>query len=303
MPISQQFVYMMGGEIAVSSKVGEGSVFTFDIPVEIVEATGVPTAQPTHQVIGLEPGQPVFRILIVEDEEANRRLLNTSLQPFGFDLREATNGEEAVAIWQAWHPHLIWMDMRMPVMDGYEATKRIREEEQKLDTGYSILDTDTEQPVISDQDPASSIQHPVIIALTASAFEEQRTDALESGCDDFVRKPLDEQEIFGKMQEYLGIRYVYEESSKVADSKVTGGRQRAENVLTPEALAALPAEWLEALEQGAEQADLLLLSNVIEQIREQDARLADALAQLAEDFEYDEILKLLQAKEPREERR
>jgi CheY-like chemotaxis protein len=281
MPISQQFVRMMGGDITVSSEVGKGSVFTFDIPVEIVEAAKVPTAQPAHRVIGLETGQPVFRILIVEDEEANRRLLLKLLRPFGFDIREATNGQDAIAIWQTWQPHLIWMDIRMPVMDGYTATREIRKAEDKKKEGEKLRKWEGEK---------GTLQSTIIIALTASAFKEQRTEALESGCDDFVHKPLNEQEIFGMMRKHLGVRFIYEEGER---QKVKDERQKAEAVLTPEALAALPAEWLECLEQGAQRADFLLLSKVIAQIRAQDAKLADALAQLAEDFEYDKMLALM----------
>ena len=93
------------------------------------------------------------------------------------------------------------------------------------------------------------------------------------------------------MQKHLGIRYVYEEEK---NSKFEIRNSKFEEVLTPAALAALPAEWLETLKQGARRADFILLSSVIAQIREQDARLAGALAQLAEDFEYDEILALIQ---------
>ena len=117
---------------------------------------------------------------------------------------------------------------------------------------------------------------------------------LNAGCDDYLRKPFREAEFFEFMSKHIGVKFVYEESSKVAGSKVAGGRQRAEDVLTPEALMALPAEWLEALKQGAERADLLSLSNVIVQIREHDTALASALTQLAEDFEYDEILTIIQ---------
>jgi len=191
MPISRQFVRMMGGEITVRSEVGKGSVFTFGIPVGIEEAADVSTTCPQRQVIALEAGQPAFRILIVEDEENNRELLVRLLQPVGFDIREATNGQEAIDIWEAWRPHLIWMDRRIPVLDGYEATRRIRNDESGMmnDERNSLL---------------SSVPHCTIIALTASAFEEQRTEALESGCDDFVRKPLNEHEIFEKIRKYLG---------------------------------------------------------------------------------------------------
>jgi len=144
--------------------------------------------KPHQLAIGLEPGQPTYRILVVEDKWANRQLLVRLLAPLGFEVQEATNGQEAIALWQDWHPHLIWMDMRMPVMDGYEATREIK--------------------------ARSGDRSPVILALTANAFEEERLVALAIGCDDFIRKPCQEEVILEKMAEYLGVRYIYTDSTE-----------------------------------------------------------------------------------------
>jgi CheY-like chemotaxis protein len=268
LPISRKFVQLMGGDMQVTSAVGQGTTFMFDIQVNVVDEADMETRSLTRRVIALEPGQPHYRMLIVDDTVTHRQLLITLLKPFGFALREAENGQEAIAVWEEWEPHVIWMDMRTPVMDGYEATKRIK--------------------------ATVKGQATVIIAVTASSYEEERAMILSVGCDDYLRKPFKEADIFEILHKHLGIRFVYEESSKVAGSKVAGSRQRAEDVLTPEALAALPAEWLADLKQGAKEVDLELLSSVIEQIRGHDATIADALVRLVEDFEYDEILGLLQ---------
>ena len=143
----------------------------------------MPVRQPRQRVIGLEPGQPSYRILIVEDRLENRRLLVKLLEPIGFEVREAVNGQEGVEIWEAWDPHLVWMDMRMPVMDGYEATKRIKS--------------------------TTKGQATVVVALTASVFEEQRTVVLSAGCDDFVRKPFRDKDIFDVLHRHLGVRFLY----------------------------------------------------------------------------------------------
>ncbi|MCP4405066.1 MAG: response regulator [bacterium] len=273
LPISRKFVQLMGGDMQVKSQVGHGTLFTFEIQVQVVEATDLESHAPTRRAIALEPGQPRYRILVVDDRRINRQLVVKLLKPFapstssgqGFELREASNGQEAIDIWDTWKPHLIWMDMRMPVLDGYGATKRIKAMMQDRET--------------------------VIIALTASSLEEERAVVLNAGCDDFLRKPFQDTELFELMSTHIGVRFVYEETPKAED-----GRQETESreVLAPEALAALPAEWLATLKQGAEETDVEVLFEVIEKIRERDAALADALGQLAEDFEYDEILTLIQ---------
>jgi CheY-like chemotaxis protein len=187
----------MGGNITVKSEVGQGSVFTFDIQVEPGDMSEIEIVQPTRRIIGLDSNQPTYRILVVEDHLENRLLLTQLLQTVGFDVREATNGQEAIELYESWQPHLIWMDMRMPVMDGYEATKRIRDvERQKAKDRRQKEDTLRPSP---------------IIALTASAFEEDRERFLAAGCDDVVRKPLQEHEIFEIIHKYLEVQYIYEE--------------------------------------------------------------------------------------------
>jgi PAS domain S-box-containing protein len=299
--ISRKFVQLMGGELAVHSDVGHGTTFALTIPVRIVTAADVTTPPSTRRVIALEPGQPHYRVLVVDDKPDNRCLIVKLLVPLGFDIREAANGQEALELWKEFEPHLIWMDMRMPVMDGYEATKRIREaEEQKLDTGYSILDTGIKHLATSNQHPASSIQHPAssiqyrtpIIALTASSFEDDRTTILSIGCDDYICKPFQETEIFEIMHKHLGIRYVYEESSKVAGSKVAGGKQKAEDVLTLDALAELSEEIYRGLRQSVEMGDVEMAEGLIERIRQQNAPMAKALTDLVKQFRFDLLQEL-----------
>jgi len=121
--ITRQYVELMGGELTVESKVGKGSVFRFEIPVEKVAVEDIEQAEPSRgQVIGLEPGQPSWRILIVEDQLENRLLLKKLLEQVGFEVHEAVNGQEAIDVFEEWRPHFIWMDRRMPLMDGLEAT-------------------------------------------------------------------------------------------------------------------------------------------------------------------------------------
>ena len=190
--ISQNFVKLMGGTITVDSTLGEGSTFRFQIPLKTANLDQLPPEPPSRRVKALAPNQPSYRILIVEDKSENRQLMNCLLTGVGFEVKEATNGKEALEICRAWNPHLIWMDMRMPVMDGYAATKVIKAEYQE--------------------------NAPFILALTANAFEEERVVALSLvGCDDFIRKPCQEHVILEKMAEYLGVRYIYEDEYEDED--------------------------------------------------------------------------------------
>jgi len=277
LPISQQFVRMMGGDgITAQSELGQGSLFKFDVHVGLADASEIQVDKPEREVVALQPEQQApdgspYRLLVVEDREANRRLLVKLLTtlgppPQGFEVREATNGEEALAIWESWQPHLIWMDMRMPIMDGYETTRRIKAAPQGNET--------------------------IIIALTASAFEEDRLEMLNKGCDDFVRKPFRNAEIFDKIAQHLGVRYIY----KAPDSAKGGEPSKADTqaCLTPSVLAALPSTVLTRLKQAAVETDMLQVINIISEIRPHDSGLADALEKLADDFEYSKIATLVQ---------
>lgn len=184
LPITQKSVQLMGGDIHVSSQLGQGSVFAFKIVVSRVRATPATSSQPDFcKVTQLAPNQPRYRILVVDDAPTNRLILMRLLGSLGFEMREAENGQDAIAIWQNWQPHLIWMDIRMPIMDGYEATHYIK----ALPQGHVTT----------------------VIALTASAFEEQRQQILSAGCDDFVRKPFRVAEVLEKLAKHLGVRYLY----------------------------------------------------------------------------------------------
>ncbi|MFC2053236.1 PAS domain S-box protein [Chloroflexota bacterium] len=264
--ISQQFVRLMGGDITVSSKLGLGSQFSFYVIVGIAEVDEVLTAQPKREVLSLAPGQPVYRLLVVEDQETNRRLLLKLLEQVGFAVQEAINGQEAIDSWQRWEPHLIWMDMRMPVMNGREATKQIK----SMPGGQSVA----------------------IIALTATAFDEDREQILLDGCDDFVRKPFRKSEIFDMLIKHLNVRFIYrEESAQTIDAVELGTAISSEYV---ENLAMQSPEWIDELRQATQRADLYRILDLIAQIREQNPDLADVLSDFTDRYEYQKILSMIE---------
>ncbi len=268
--ISRKFVQLMGGDMQVESVVGEGTTFRFTITAEQVNETQTQAAQPNmHRVLALEPGQPQYRMLLVDDKPVNRLLLTRLLQPLGFDIREAENGEDAVHIWQEWQPHLIWMDLRMPVMGGCEATQEIRKlEEQKQER-------EKHKP-----------PHTTIIALTASALEEERAVTLSAGCDDFLRKPFQEHDLFELMTKYLDIRFVYENAAHTHS-----GEDR------PDLLAAithLPPELPERLLYAIERSDMEMMEQVVEMIRSYQPDTADILARWVKAFQFERLEQILQ---------
>ncbi len=275
LPISREFIKLMDGDIGVDSTIGVGSVFRFHVRVGLASAADVAAEAPLRRVVGLTPGQPVYRILIAEDKWANRKLLTRLLEPLGFEVREAINGQEALEIWESWSPHLILMDMRMPVMDGHEATRRIK--------------------------ATTKGQATVIIALTASAFEEDRRVILSEGCDDFVRKPFREEEIFERLARHLGVRFVYEEEALAPALKT----DQAEVLLTPAAVATLPAHFRTELLDAAIQADADRVLSLLQWLSQQQmpvglpggvswTQLTDALESLVHNFRFDLIVQLIQ---------
>lgn len=263
--ISRQYVRMMGGDIRVKSEVGKGSTFVFDVQTKVASAVDVRNMPAVQRVIGLAKGQPTYRILIAEDRWENRALLWRLLEPLGFELREAANGKEAIEISAAWQPHLIFMDMRMPIMDGYAATKHIKATAEK---GPSIL----------------------IIALTASVFEHERMTILEQGCDDFIRKPFREEAIFEKLAQHLGVQFIYEgKKPLLTPSNVKSTQDLSQNVMR-----SLPLEWVANLYQAASMADTEETMALIHEIEAKDSHLASLLTGMVENFRFDRIMALTQ---------
>ena len=260
--ISRQFVRLMGGDIYPRSVLGKGSSFNFDVKVNLPE-TREKKCLPKKRVLRIAPSQPDYRILVVDDRLENRNLLTKLLDNVGFDTRAATNGKEAIALWQKWQPHLIWMDMRMNVMDGYEATRKIKAKSKN-----------------------SKI---AIIALTASAFEEQESDIFAAGCDDLVRKPFQEEVIFEKMSKYLGAKYIYEEEEIEFENKLP---LTISKNITAQELDIMPAEWVASLHQAALEVDADLVLQIIEQIPQQYQTLADKLRKLTLEYDFDAIIQV-----------
>jgi signal transduction histidine kinase/DNA-binding response OmpR family regulator len=268
--ICKQYVELMGGWIGVDSEPGKGSIFHFSIPVSILPSVAEPDEPNQGRILGLAEGQPRYRLLIVEDQPENRLLLRRLLDPIGFELHEAVNGQEAVALFEQWHPDLIWMDIRMPVMDGVEAVRRIRATQAGAATK--------------------------IIALTAHALEEERRPIMAAGCDDFVRKPFREQEIFDALARHLRLKFIYQRARHPDSTPEPPGL-----ALYPEQLEGLPAELLRELRQAVIELDTARTQALIAQVAERDPTLGRALKTLATQLDYKRLLKLLKREHPQAE--
>jgi CheY-like chemotaxis protein len=266
MAITQKYIHLMGGDISVVSTPDKGSIFRFEIAVsegsqaDIKEQTLV-----QRRVIGLEPGRDVPRILVAEDMDESRIMLAKLLRLVGFHVQEAVDGKQAVEIFHQWRPDFIWMDIRMPEMDGLEATRHIKATEAGKST--------------------------VVAALTAHALEEERKQIVAAGCDDVVRKPLREQDIFDVMKKHLELKYVYE------DTMDESGQVKSKVEIGPEQLAVLPADLLSQLYRAALELNEQQSLALIEKIKPIDEQIARQLEVLVRNFAYDSLQDLLKRSE------
>jgi GAF domain-containing protein/DNA-binding response OmpR family regulator len=268
LPISQKFVQLMGGDLTVRSEVGRGTTFSFEIRSDWAEAAEVPTQQSRGRIVGLESGQPTYRILVADDKWESRLLLVNLLSGIGFEVREAENGQVAIELWESWEPHLIWMDMRMPVMDGYEATRTIK--------------------------ATLKGQATVIIALTASVFKKQRSVVLSAGCDDFVSKPFPEEAIFNKIAEHLGVRYLYQDGDLHPLPTALKQKDAPLADLTRESLRVMSDRWIADLHDAALSAREKRLKELIAQIPEDSMNLVRSLDRMVDNLCFDRIVDLTQ---------
>jgi len=271
--ISRQFVRHLGGDIRVSGVEGKGAVFEFTVPVKPATDLEMESHQPARRVIGLKSSQGAgrcqqYRILAVDDHAENRVLLRLLLERVGFGVKTAEDGRQAVELSEKWRPHLIWMDMRMPVMDGYEATKMI----------HRAAADKQETP-------------PVIIALTASAFNEDRNAVFAAGCDDFVRRPFRESEIFNKIQEHLGVEYIYEPHETASARKASSRALSAGDFKS--AIARLPRSAVKELKIAIELSDMERIEAAVDRIGAEHDPLSNGLKKLVDTFQYDRILAFL----------
>lgn len=256
--ISRNFARLMGGDITAVNRQGKGARFTFHLTAEQVST---PPKQVHYRVTGIDSGKTGQRILVVDDNGTSRLLLSELLKDVGFIVKEAEDGRKAVALFFEWRPHLIFMDIRMPLMDGMAATKIIKATEE----GKQVP----------------------VIALTAHDIEEERRNIIAAGCDAFIRKPFEESELFNVMAKHLDLAFILKRTSQPQSPPPEPGPHHS-----VEALAGLPASVLEALKQSALELNLESVNACIDDIDTDHPALGASLTSLAKRFRLHDIFKL-----------
>jgi PAS domain S-box-containing protein len=257
--IVEQFVRLMHGTISVESTPGEGSLFRVDLPMEVADETEIIrlSGERHGAVTGLAPGQPAYRILIAEDQHDNQLLLARMMSDLGLEVQVADNGKACIALFKEWRPDLIWMDRRMPVMDGMEATQRIRQ----LPGGDKVK----------------------IVAVTASAFKEQYSELMAAGMDGVVRKPYRFDEVYENLGRQLGLQFIYR-----AEKMETPPQQ-----LSLAGLEEVALDLREQLRVVLESLDPDRIALAVDAITAVDSQLGQNLSCLVDEFRYPTILEAL----------
>jgi CheY-like chemotaxis protein len=269
--ISQQFVRLMGGEIKLTSEVGKGSTFHFEVPVRPADGGFVSSyTMGTRRVTGLQSAKRPPRVLVVDDEPNNRGWLTSLLKIIGFRVREAEDGAVAIRLWQEWKPDLILMDARMPVMDGLEATRTIRQRQGGMET--------------------------VIIALTASAMYEDRCVVIQSGVNNFLSKPCQEDELLQKMKAHLNLSYLYDDAAAPRNDSGAAPEADPHPVSDPKSVSIeeLPPELVGELQLAIRNGEKDRLDRLIERVGERNGAVSQALKGLADKYDYEAIAHLLE---------
>ena len=260
--ISRELAQLMGGDITVDSTVGLGTSFQFFITTTIVQSSAILSKPVEESVIGLAPNQPSYRILVVDDIAENRLLLVRLLLSLGLEVQEAENREKAINIWKMWQPHLIFMDIKRPIIDGCEAIQRIKSNPEA--------------------------EQPIIIVLTASNLEDDRHFILSIGCADIIHKPFQKETIMNSLSRHLGVQLLYEETKPCLEEL------EIENIqVSPDLIASLPADWLKSFYRATIEGDLDVMLELIDEIKADYNFVSARLEYLAKNFEFEKILHLM----------
>jgi CheY-like chemotaxis protein len=257
--ISLNHVRRMGGDIRVAAAAAGGACFSFEVQLPLAAGEVTPLRD-RRKIVAVAPGQPAYRLLIADDIVENRALLERLFSSAGFEVRSAADGSEAVSVWSEWNPHLVWMDIRMPILDGYGATRAIRAAEREG-------------------------QRTVVIALTASAFDHDRDQVLAAGCDDFVSKPYVEDVMFEKVAQHLGVRWIYDEPAAAERIPIAAGIRNVPRVVR------------DRLQDALLRGDVTAAAEMVDEVAIADLTLATSIRDMIRSYRFDDLQDMLAAAE------
>ena len=259
--ISRQYANMLNGELAVESQLGQGATFRLTVPVtEAKQSTSEKSAMPYRRAVGIAGDDGPYRVLVVDDELSNREVLFGMLSPAKFDIRQAGSGREAIELFESWKPHLIFMDIRMPVMDGIEAIQAIKS-----------------------KNPGDSTQ---IIGVSASVFEEDQVKVLDSGADDFIAKPVQEAELWEKIGKCLKVEVLFE------DQEPSDGDRPALSTLNRAHLDELPDQLVEEMRKALTGGYMERLTELAKTAADHKPEISRQLVTLVEQYEYEALYRM-----------
>ncbi len=255
--IVREYVRLMGGEIKVESTVGRGSRFFFSLPLRLIGEERSKHLTDSERVVHLADGYEV-KALVADDNRENREVLSQLLSDIGVSVITAEDGRETVEAARVHRPDIVFMDIRMPVMDGIEAARRILK--------------------FPDSPP------PKIVAVSASALIHEQRRYLEAGFDDFIAKPVRAERVYECLAHLLHVEY------EMRDETTTPVPVDPSRITLPEGLI---SRLREAAEYG-HVTELERLLQEVEQIGEEGARLAEQLRELSRNFDMEGILSILE---------
>jgi PAS domain S-box-containing protein len=267
--LTREIVLFLGGNISVVSELGKGSVFSFYIEIEEVTAV-LPEEKNNKHILSISTPRNAYRVLVVDDAIINLELATALLNLAGFETKQAQNGEEAITLFEEWNPHIILMDLRMPVMNGYEATRRIKSTEKGKQT-------------------------PILI-ITASLFEDEMSDSVASDIEGYILKPFQEKDFFGAIGKALGIRFIYEEENLISPSGYMNNQESIEKDMS-----SLPDDIVGQLLEALDAADFYRLKGLIEKIEPGHEELVNHLLAKADNFDSDYLQQILNRKKSKNE--
>lgn len=260
--ISRHYARLMGGDLTVTSHLDEGSIFRFTFIAQTASSKTLPKKSTLlYGARGLVSNNSSAKILVVDDVLTNRRLLRLFLEGIGFSVQEASNGREAVSLCKQWKPDVIMMDARMPEMDGFKATRLLKSISECKNVG--------------------------VIIITASALENDRQEAFDSGADGFIRKPYTENEVLGELHRILGLDHMYEDVLKESSGTMS---MEGAHLMVAQVPGQVIASIVEALELGE---SIVIKELIAKEVMRHSPILAQRLLELVNNYDYRAIMEIL----------